>query len=102
MSNTLCNNGKRLIERLKEMAQIGATPKGGVCRVALSDEDEAGRDLFIEWCQAAGCTVTVDQMGNIFAWRAGTRDDLPPCCLVASWTANPWVKKKRKYLWQQQ
>ncbi|MGB3703468.1 MAG: Zn-dependent hydrolase, partial [Anaerolineales bacterium] len=51
---------------------------GGVCRVALSDEDKAGRDLFIEWCQAAGCTVTVDQMGNIFPRRAGIRDDLLP------------------------
>jgi N-carbamoyl-L-amino-acid hydrolase len=59
------------------MAQIGATPKGGVNRVALSDADKAGRDLFIEWCQQAGCQVEVDQMGNIFARRAGRGTDLP-------------------------
>ncbi|MGB5845790.1 MAG: hypothetical protein WBD62_19235 [Anaerolineales bacterium] len=78
MSDTLRINGKRLIGRLMEMAKIGATPKGGVCRVALSDEDKAGRDLFIDWYQAAGCTVTADQMGNIFPRRAGIRDDLLP------------------------
>lgn len=70
-------NGERLLFRLKEMAQIGATPKGGVSRVALTDEDKAGRDLFVKWCREAGCTVTVDQIGNIFARRAGIHDDLP-------------------------
>jgi len=78
MKENLRINGDRLIERLMEMAQIGATPKGGVCRVALSDEDKAGRDLFVEWCQAAGCSVRVDQVGNIFARRAGIEDDLLP------------------------
>ena len=68
-------NGERLLSRLSEMAQIGATPKGGVCRAALTDEDKAGRDLFIKWCQAAGCTVTIDKIGNIFAHRAGASDD---------------------------
>jgi len=71
-------NGERLWNRLMEMARIGATPKGGVCRVALTDEDKAGRDRFVRWCQAAGCAVTVDRMGNIFARRAGLQDDLPP------------------------
>ena len=66
-----------MLARLAEMAKIGATEKGGVCRVALSDEDKAGRDLFIEWCQAAGCNITVDQIGNIFATRKGSDDDLP-------------------------
>jgi len=77
MSQDLHINGERLLKRLTDMAQIGATPKGGVCRVALSDEDKAGRDLFIQWCQGAGCTVTVDKIGNIFARRAGIKDDLP-------------------------
>lgn len=71
-------NGERLWQRLMEMAQIGGTPKGGVCRVALTDEDKVGRDLFVEWCEQAGCRVMVDQMGSIFARRAGVRNDLPP------------------------
>lgn len=80
-SNTALNidevriNGTRLQQRLTEMAQIGATPRGGVCRVALTDEDRAGRDLFVRWCRDAGCTVTVDKMGNIFARRAGRQPD---------------------------
>jgi N-carbamoyl-L-amino-acid hydrolase len=77
MNQDLQINGERLLQRLTDMAQLGATAKGGVCRVALSDEDKAGRDLFVEWCQAAGCTVTVDQIGNIFARKDGTRGDLP-------------------------
>lgn len=71
-------NGDRLISRLMEMAQIGATPKGGVRRVALTDEDKAGRDLFIHWCQAAGCGTKVDQIGNIFARRDGSQEGLDP------------------------
>ena len=60
------------------MARIGATPKGGSCRVALSDEDKAGRDCFVDWCRQANCEVTVDNMGNIFATRRGSDDTLPP------------------------
>ncbi|MCP4415588.1 MAG: Zn-dependent hydrolase [Chloroflexi bacterium] len=60
------------------MAQIGATPKGGVCRVTLTEEDRKGRDLFIKWCREANCTIDIDQMGNIFARRAGMENDLPP------------------------
>ncbi len=61
-----------------ELARIGATEKGGVCRVALTDEDKIGRDLFVTWCRAVGLTVSVDQMGNIFARRKGIQDDLLP------------------------
>jgi N-carbamoyl-L-amino-acid hydrolase len=71
-------NGYRLMQRLREMAQIGATSKGGVRRVALTDEDKAGRDLFIQWCQDAGYQITIDKMGNIFARRAGSQEDLEP------------------------
>jgi N-carbamoyl-L-amino-acid hydrolase len=70
--------GDRLWESLMEMAKIGATVKGGCCRLALTDLDREGRDLFSEWCKSAGCTIKVDKMGNIFARRAGTNDDLPP------------------------
>ena len=54
-------NGDRLWRSLMEMAKIGATEKGGVCRLALSDLDKAGRELFIRWCEQAGCTVSVDR-----------------------------------------
>jgi beta-ureidopropionase / N-carbamoyl-L-amino-acid hydrolase len=64
-------NGDRLWQSLMEMAKIGATAKGGVCRLALTDLDKQGRELFIAWCEAAGCTVRVDAMGNIFARRPG-------------------------------
>ncbi|MFI4947405.1 MAG: Zn-dependent hydrolase [Alphaproteobacteria bacterium] len=71
-------NGERLWASLMELAEIGATEKGGVCRLAASDLDGRARRLFIEWCEAAGCTVTVDGIGNIFARRAGRDPDLPP------------------------
>ncbi|MCR9213466.1 MAG: Zn-dependent hydrolase [Proteobacteria bacterium] len=70
--------GDRLWESLMEMAKIGATEKGGCCRLALTDLDKEGRDLFSDWCRQAGCTIKVDKMGNIFARRAGKNDDLAP------------------------
>lgn len=71
-------NGQRLWDSLMEMAQIGATAKGGVCRLALTDLDKQGRDLFVRWCTAAGCTIKIDRMGNVFARRAGRDDTLAP------------------------
>ncbi len=71
-------NGDRLWASLMEMAKIGATPKGGVCRLTLTDLDKQSRDLFVQWCVDAGCTVKVDQMGNIFARRPGRNNSLAP------------------------
>ncbi|WGL15324.1 Zn-dependent hydrolase [Microbulbifer bruguierae] len=71
-------NGQRLWDSLMEMAAIGATDKGGCNRQALTDLDKQGRDLFVQWCEDAGCSVTFDEMGNIFAQRAGKNPDLPP------------------------
>ena len=73
-------NGDRLWDSLMEMAKIGATEKGGVCRLALTDEDKTARDLYVEWCEAAGCTVELDEMGNIFARRPGKDNSLPAVC----------------------
>ncbi len=70
-------DGDRLWNSLMEMAKIGATPKGGVCRLALTDLDRQGRDLFAGWAKALGCTVTVDRMGNMFARREGRDPGLP-------------------------
>lgn len=71
-------NGDRLWASLMEMARIGATPKGGVCRLTLTDLDRDGRDLFVRWCKEAGCSVKVDKMGNIFARRPGRNNALAP------------------------
>src|SRR5207302_6976438 len=71
-------NGERLWASLMELAQIGATAKGGVCRLAASDLDGEARRLFIRWCEEAGCTVRVDQIGNIFARRHCRDASLPP------------------------
>ena len=71
-------NGGRLWDSLMEMAKIGPTEKGGSCRLALTDLDREARDLFVQWCRDAGCSISVDQMGNIFAQRPGTDPDLPP------------------------
>jgi beta-ureidopropionase / N-carbamoyl-L-amino-acid hydrolase len=71
-------NGQRLWDSLMTMAKIGATPKGGVCRLALTDLDKEGRDLIVSWAKEAGCTVNVDQMGNVFMRRAGRQSDALP------------------------
>ena len=76
-------DGARLWDSLMEMAKIGATPKGGVCRLALTDLDRAGRQLFIDWCVAAGCTIAVDKVGNVFARRPG-RDPARPAVMTGS------------------
>jgi len=75
---TLTINQDRLWDSLMEMAKFGATKKGGCARLALTDLDKQARHLFIEWCEAAGCTVTVDQVGNIYALRPGKNMNLPP------------------------
>lgn len=77
-TSSLRVNGARLWDSLMRLAQIGATPKGGVRRLALSALDGKGRDLFVRWCREAGLAVTVDGVGNIFARRLGQRGDAPP------------------------
>lgn len=75
---TVKANGERLWQRLQAMAEIGGTTNGGCNRQALTDEDKAGRDLFIQWCEAVGCSITIDRMGNVFARRPGRDNTLPP------------------------
>ncbi len=81
MTNNIENlrvNGQRLWNSLMELAQIGATPKGGVCRLALTDLDKQGRDLVCRWATEAGLTVTIDKIGNGFLRRPGKNNTLPP------------------------
>ncbi len=77
MSGNARINGKRLWQSLMDMAAIGATAKGGVCRIGLSEEDRQARDLFKSWCEAGGYKVRVDVFGNMFARRPGRDADLP-------------------------
>ncbi|WP_454673570.1 Zn-dependent hydrolase [Achromobacter pestifer] len=77
-SSSLSINGKRLWQSLMDLARIGATPKGGNCRLALTALDGQGRDLVTGWMREAGMTVRVDQVGNIFARRNGRNNELPP------------------------
>ncbi|AMO94403.1 amidase, hydantoinase/carbamoylase family protein [Collimonas fungivorans] len=77
-SASLRIDGDRLWLSLMELGAIGATPKGGVCRLALSDLDRQGRDLVGTWARNMGMSVTVDQIGNIFMRRPGRNNALPP------------------------
>ncbi len=78
MARNIQIDSGRLWKSLMEMARIGATEKGGVCRLALTDLDKRGRDLFKSWCEDAGCTVRVDPMGNVFARRPGRDNTRAP------------------------
>jgi N-carbamoyl-L-amino-acid hydrolase len=71
-------NPDRLWDSLMEMAQIGPGVAGGNNRQTLTDEDAEGRALFQKWCEAAGCTMGLDQMGNMFARREGTDPEALP------------------------
>lgn len=76
--NELRINGQRLWTSLMELAQIGATDKGGVKRLALTDLDRQGRDLVVQWAREAGLSITVDKIGNVFMRREGSNPSLPP------------------------
>ncbi len=71
-------DGDRLWANLMEMGRIGATPGGGVGRIALTELDKRARDLFVGWCEESGCIVRIDRMGNIFARRPGSEATLAP------------------------
>jgi N-carbamoyl-L-amino-acid hydrolase len=82
-------NSGRLWSDLMETAQFGATDKGGLCRLSLSQEDEKVRRWFVRTCEAAGCTVRVDELGNIFARRAGMEPSLPPIAIGSHLDTQP-------------
>ena len=87
--NDLRIDGKRLWQSLMDLAQIGATPKGGVRRLTLTDEDRRARDLFCRWAREAGLAVEVDGIGNLFARRAGTDPSLPPVAMGSHLDSQP-------------
>src|SRR5207344_1635697 len=67
----------RLMARLQAHAAIGAIDGGGVCRIALTDADQAGRDQLVAWMRELGLEIRVDRIGNIFGIRAGRTDAAP-------------------------
>ncbi len=70
-------NQQRLWQSIEDINQFGATPEGGVCRLEFSPENKQARDLFVSWCEEAGCNVRVDRFGNIFARRPGRNPEGP-------------------------
>ena len=79
----------RLWSTIEETAAIGATPKGGLCRLALTELDRQVRDWFVAASEAVGCTVSIDDMGNIFARRPGRNPDLPPIAIGSHLDTQP-------------
>jgi N-carbamoyl-L-amino-acid hydrolase len=82
-------DGDRLWRSLMELARIGATPKGGVRRLTLTDTDREARDLFARWAREAGLEVEVDAIGNMFARRAGSDPSLPPVAMGSHLDSQP-------------
>ena len=71
-------NSERLWDSLMDMARVGPGVAGGNNRQTVTDADSEGRHLFQTWAEAAGCSMGLDQMGNMFAMRAGTDPDALP------------------------
>ena len=79
----------RLWQSLMDLAQIGATAKGGVRRLTLTDTDRVGRDLFVRWCREAAMTVAIDAIGNIICRRQGDVSDALPVAIGSHLDSQP-------------
>jgi N-carbamoyl-L-amino-acid hydrolase len=82
-------DAERLWDDLMATAKIGGTPKGGICRLTLTDLDAQVRDWFKAQALTLGCTVTIDDMGTMFARRAGQRSDIPPIAMGSHLDTQP-------------
>lgn len=82
-------NPMRLWDSLMETAKFGATPKGGIKRLTVSDDDKRVRDWFKAECEKLGCTVEVDEVGNMFATRPGKRKDIAPIAMGSHLDTQP-------------
>jgi N-carbamoyl-L-amino-acid hydrolase len=82
-------DAERLWDELMETAQIGGTAKGGICRLTLTELDRRVRGWFKARCEALGCTVTIDDMGTMFARRPGQRNDIPPIAMGSHLDTQP-------------
>ncbi len=82
-------DAQRLWDSLMETAQIGATPKGGICRLTLTDLDRQVRDWLKAQCEALGATVSVDEVGTMFARRPGKNPNLAPIAIGSHLDTQP-------------
>ena len=82
-------DGQRLWRSLMELAKIGATPKGGVRRITLTEEDRQGRELFARWAREAGLEMRCDAIGNLFARREGADPAAPPVMVGSHLDSQP-------------
>ncbi len=87
--SNLTINPQRLWDTLMETAKFGGTPKGGIKRLTVSDEDKRVRDWFKAECEKLGCTVDVDEVGNMFATRPGKRKDVMPIAMGSHLDTQP-------------
>jgi len=88
-NHNLAISSERLWDTLMETAQIGATAKGGINRLTLTDLDRQVRDWFRTQAEALGCTVGIDDMGAMYARRNGQRDDISPIALGSHLDTQP-------------
>lgn len=70
-------SAERLMNRIRTLGEVGVLPGGGVCRLALTDQDKAGRDLLVSWMKELGLEVSIDVIGNIWGIRAGVEQRAP-------------------------
>src|SRR5204863_7294078 len=89
MASNLTINPQRLWDQIMETAQFGATAKGGIKRLTLSDDDKKVRDWFKRECEALGCKVTIDAVGNMFALRPGRNNALAPIAMGSHLDTQP-------------
>lgn len=89
LQSNLRIDGARLWDTLMETAQFGATAKGGLCRLTLSETDRQVRDWFAAQASALGCELAVDDMGVMYTRRPGQRDDIPPIALGSHLDTQP-------------
>ena len=82
-------NPQRLWDSLMETAKFGGTPKGGIRRLTVSDEDRRVRDWFKAECEKLGCSVEVDEVGNMFATRPGKNNGLLPIAMGSHLDTQP-------------
>ncbi|MFK0276763.1 Zn-dependent hydrolase [Ensifer sp. NPDC090286] len=82
-------DGDRLWARLMAMADVGPTAEGGSCRQALTDADEAGRALFLGWCEARGYRIRKDRIGNLFIRRPGLDLEASPVLIGSHLDTQP-------------
>lgn len=89
MTDSLTINGPRLWQSIMKMAEIDALPEGGCGRLALSPGDKEARQLFTQWCEAAGCSVSFDALGNMFAHRPGQNKNRLPVAIGSHLDTQP-------------